>query len=49
MKVLPFCSVYKAPSDESNLTLLAWIVSEFAYLSMLHANKPTLAEIMLAM
>ncbi len=34
-KVLPLFSVYQAPSYESNLTLLTWFLSDFAYLSML--------------
>ena len=34
-KVLPLCSVYQAPSNEPNLTLLAWFLSEFAYLIVL--------------
>ena len=34
-KALPSCSSYQAPSYEPNLTLLAWLLSEFAYLNML--------------
>ena len=34
-RVVPLCSVYQAPSYESNLKLLAWCLPEFAYLSML--------------
>ena len=33
--LLPLCSVYQKPSNESNLTLLAWFLPEFAYSSML--------------
>ncbi len=34
-KVLPLCSVFQAPSHESNLTLLAPFATEFPYLSMI--------------
>ena len=34
-KVLPSCSVYRAPSYEPNFALLEWFLSELAYLSML--------------
>ena len=34
-KVLPLCSVFQAPSYETNLTLLTWFLLEIAYLNML--------------
>ena len=34
-EVLPLCSVYQAPSNKPNLTLLAWYLPDLAYLSML--------------
>ena len=34
-KMLPLRLVYRAPSYEPNLTLLAWFLSHLAYLSML--------------
>ncbi len=34
-KVIPLCSVYQAPSYGPKLTLLAWFLPEFAYLSMI--------------
>ncbi len=33
--VVPFCSVYQAPSYEPNLTLLSWFLQDLAFLSML--------------
>ena len=33
--VLPFCSVFQAPSYEPDRTLIAWFLPKFAYLSML--------------
>ncbi len=33
--VIPLCSVHQAPSYEHNLILLAWILQDLAYLSML--------------
>ena len=57
--VIPLCSVYQASFYEPNLTLLAWFLPEFAYLSMLFilemqevqaiSNKQTLHEIILEM
>ena len=35
MKVVLLRSVYQVPSYESNLTLLAWFLPDFAYLRML--------------